>query len=706
MPKPITRFSRTLMSPLLLLVPAVGLAQVDTSNWACESCPFDDGYRAKVEVGGTYVGEDYAGRFGNATGYDDKGGYANVDGEGRYVSDGYQFDWMIEDLGLDSRVVELDGGRQGVFGLHIGYSELPYRRFDTTKTVFSPSTSDTLTLPAAWVAAGVTSNMSALNSSLRRQNISSDRQTVDFGADWQPLKGIRLYADFSRQNRDGIDITGGSSYTQSSLLPRWLDYETDQIDAGIQYRGDRSSLTLAYFASDFTNNNTSLTWDTPFTSSPGTEQLRMAMAPGNEFQQVSLSGAYRASLWDTVIAFSFASGNGEQNEAFLPYTINPNVSASALPRNSLDGDVDTSNYALTITSRPLPKGRIKFAYRFDERDNKTLRSDWDRVVTDLFQSGRAEQNTPYSFERSTISLSGELLVWKDIRISGGGERKELDRDFQEVAEQTIDSGWGQLRWRPLDWLDMRIKGGATERDINRYDESVAVSLGQNPMMRKYNLAYRYRSYGEFVGSITPVDSPVSFSTTVLYADDRYNKSQLGMTDSEEVRVTLDVSWAVSENSSLYLLLGHEAIDALQLGSEQFSVWDWSAKHNDEFDHIGAGFRFRHPEGKYDFRFDYNRGDGESTIDVFSLSGGASRLPDLTSTLDSARIEASYRWTERLEGTLDLRYEQFTLDDFALVSPATIPTVLTLGAQPYDYNVWALGLGIRYRFGGGEITLAD
>jgi hypothetical protein len=225
-------------------------------------------------------------------------------------------------------------------------------------------------------------------------------------------------------------------------------------------------------------------------------------------------------------------------------------------------------------------------------------------------------------------------------------------------------------------------------------------------MRKYNLAYRYRSYGELIASITPLDSPVSFSTTVLYADDRYNKSQLGLTDSEEIRATLDASWAMSANSSMYLMLGYESIDALQLGSEQFSVWDWSARHNDDFNHVGAGFRFRHPEGKYDLRFDYNRGDGESTIDMFSLSGGDSRLPDLSSTLDTARIEASYRWTERLEGTLDLRYEKFTLDDFALVSSATIPTVLTLDAQPYNYNVWALGVGIRYGFGGGEITLVD
>ncbi len=704
--KPATkRFSSTLIAPLVLLTPAIALAQVDTSDWKCESCPFEQGYRADIDAGATYVGEDGAIRFGNATGYDDKGGFVNVDGQGRYVSEDYHLDWMVEDLGLDSRVFEMDGGKQGTFGFHVGYRELPYRRFDTTRTVFNPSTSDTLTLPASWVPAGITTNMPQLSASLRSQTIESDRQVIDAGADWKPAKAFRVYADFRRQNRDGIDITGGSSFTQSTLLPRWIDYETDQIDAGIQYGTDRASLSLAYYGSYFTNQNPSLTWDVPFASS-GLDQFVMAMAPDNDFQQVSLSGAYRLTQWDTVVAFTLASGSGEQDETLLPYTNNPAVNAGALPVSSLNGKVDTSNYALTVTARPLPKGRVKFAYRFDERDNKTLQADWNRVITDFFVSGDIEQNTPYSFERSKVSLSGELVAWKDIRVSAGGERKELKRDFQEVAEQTIDAGWGQARWRPLAWLDLKVKGGAEERDIDRYDESVAVSLGQNPLMRKYNLAYRYRSYGELVASITPVDSPVSLSTTVLYADDRYNKSQLGMTDSEEVRATIDIGWAVSENSSVFLVYGHENIDALQLGSEQFDVYDWSAKHDDTFDHLGAGFHWRQADGKYDIRFDFNRSDGETTVDVFSLSGGESRLPDLTSTMDSARIETAYRWNERVHATLDLRYEKFEVDDYALVSPNTIPTVLTLGAQPYDYSVWALGIGIRYNFGGGDIALAD
>jgi hypothetical protein len=30
----------------------------------------------------------------------------------------------------------------------------------------------------------------------------------------------------------------------------------------------------------------------------------------------------------------------------------------------------------------------------------------------------------------------------------------------------------------------------------------------------------------------------------------------------------------------------------------------------------------------------------------------------------------------------------------------------MGAEPYDYDVYAAGIGIRYSFGDGEITLAE
>ena len=695
MSNPVT--TRSLVVALGIVLPGMTLAEVDTSEWLCESCPFEDGYRASYDVGITAVSDDAA-RFGNATGHDEKGAYAIVDGDGSYAKDAYRLNWTLEDLGLSSRGFELDGGVQGKFGFNIGYREMPFRLFDTTETVFSGS--DDLSLPSAWVNSGSTSGFTQLGASLRAQDIGRDRTMLDLGASWRPVAHIDVYADFRRQTNEGIKIKGGAGFTEATLLPQWFDYETDRIDAGMRYSTSRASIGFAYYGSFFTNNQSSLTWETPFAASPGMEVLRKGTAPSNDFQQFAVSGSYRASTWDTVIAFSLASGRGEQNEPLLSYTINPNVLASPLPVASLNAEIDTSNYALTISSRPLPKGRVRMTYRYDERDNKTLQAAWNRVIVDGFSTSDNEQNTPYGFDRTQLGVSGDYVIWKDIQVSGGFERKELNRDYQEVAEQTTDEGWGQLRWRPLAWLDLRVKGGESERTIDRYDETIAVSLGQNPLMRKYQLAYRYRSYGELIAAISPGESRWSISTTLLYAEDTYNQSSLGMQESTESRATLDLSFALTDNLSAFLLVGWEEIDALQLGSEQFSSSDWSADHEDSFDHFGLGARWQQPEGKFDLQFDYNRAAGSSAILMDSQSNGISQLPDLESTLDSLRVEAGYRWTERLQGFLDLRYESFTVKDWAMVAPDLLPTVLTLGEDPYDYDVWAIGLGVRYSFGGG------
>ena len=694
-----TRSYLPILAAAALVAPGLSHAQVDTSEWVCEYCPFDSGYRADVEVGASYVSDDVA-RFGNGNGHDKKGTEADLSGAGHYSSDGYQLDWQLSDLGIDSRAASIEGGRQGSYEFNLGYRENPYRQFDTTETIFSNSSPGILSVPQGWVPASTTSAMTGLSSSLSMLDIGSDRQIMDVGAGWTPNNRLSMFANYRHKTRDGVDIVAGSSFTQSSLLPRWIDFETDQIDVGVQYSNDRGSLKFAYYASSFSNGNPSLTWDTPYVAGVGAEQLRMAQEPDNDFQQLSLSGAWRASVWNTVLAFSAAVGNGEQNETLLPYTINPNVAADALPVSSLNAKVDTGNYAFTVTSRPTNKIRLKFGYTYDERDNNTAQHDWVRVITDLFDSGDIEQNTPYSFDRSRVKVSGEYRLFGSLRLSAGFDRNELNRDYQEVAEQTEDTGWGQVRWQPLSWLDLRARGGTAERDIDRYDTTVAASLGQNPLLRKYTLAYRYREFGELVATVSMPDKPFSIGVTAFVTDDEYTKSTLGMTESDEQRVTADITWAINDNASTYLMVGQETINAEQLGSELGGDSDWMAQHEDSFNSVGVGFLWRQAEGKFDLKLDYTHGNGETDILVSSQSGGQSLLPDLTSTLESLRLEANYRWSDRWETTVNLRYDSFTADDWALqdVGPDTLPTILTLGADPYDYDVWAVGIGFRYRVG--------
>ena len=698
-----TSITFVVIAAALFASPALS-AETDTSSWKCEFCPFESGHRADYEVGVSSVSGDSA-YFGDASGYDEEGAYLNVDGKGSYLNDGYQMRWTIEDLGLDSRYAEVSGGRQGTYDYHLAYRQIPRHIFDTTDTIFEQASADTLAVPSGWVTAPLTSGFTELNSSLVSQRIESERKSVAFGGRYMLSDRFRISADFRRQNRDGTDVFAGSYFTQSSLLPRPFDYETDEIDFDIRYASDNGFVTLAYYASLFDNSNTELRWDNPFTSSPGAEQAALAQAPDSSFHQVSLSGSYRFAQYRTVVAFSGAVGSIEQDELLLPYTTNSNIVTTPLPQAQLDGEVETTNLAFTVTARPHRRARLKFAYRYDERDNQTSQLLWTRVITDTFDSGEVETNVPYSYERSKLNLSGHFDLFKNIRISGGYDRTTLDRDFQEVAEQTEDSGWGRVRWRPNALIEIIARGGASERDIDRYDETFAESLGQNPLLRKYNLAYRYREFGELTVSASLPERPVSLTFNALYANDDYRQSQLGLIEGDDLRFAADLSWSISDTASMYLNAGFESIESQQAGSEQFSTPDWQTTNSDDFYTAGVGFRVSQIADKFDLQFDYVRSEGTTEIDVSSASGGLSRFPDLESTLDSLRVRLSYRVSERLELALRLRYESFEGEDWGLegVGPAIIPVVLTLGADPYDYDIFIVGLGFRYLIGGADST---
>ncbi len=678
---------------------AAHAAPPDTSDWACEYCPFDDGYRADYAVGVTTVDEDSA-YFGNATGYDEEGTYANLDGDGSYANDGLRLNWLAEDLGLDSRAVAVAGGRQGSYGLALGYRELPRRTFYTTDTVFAQSADDFLALPSGWVNGATTGAMTELDASLVSRNIESDRSVFDLGASFLPSDSWRIWADFRRQEHDGTKIFGGPGFATSALLPMPFDYETDEIDVGVRYTGERGFLALGWYLSEFENTNTALSWEQPFAVDPvlGNDTFASAQAPDNEAHQVSLQAGYSFPEQRTVVSLSAAVGEIEQDESLLPYTVTSSISTSPLPRSSLDGSIDTTNFAFAVSSKAIDKTRIKFSYRYDERDNQTSQDLWNRVITDTFPTLELEANIPYSFERSSLSLSADYDLFDTVRISGGYDRKEIERDFQEVAEQTEDIGWGRLRWQPTPALELDVRGGTSERDIDRFDESALIAFGQNPLMQKYNLAYRYREFADI--ELSFASDTVAVTLETAYADDDYTDSEIGITSGEELRFAADLNWIISENASAYLTAGLEDIESDQAGSELFAAPDWTASHDDDFTTVGIGFQVRNIAENIDLQLDYLRSDGESEIVLDSDISGVSEFPELETQLDYLRFTLTYRRSERLEIDLNLRYQSFEAEDWALegVAPATISDVLSLGALPYDDEVFIVGIGFRYSAG--------
>ena len=105
----------------------------------------------------------------------------------------------------------------------------------------------------------------------------------------------------------------------------------------------------------------------------------------------------------------------------------------------------------------------------------------------------------------------------------------------------------------------------------------------------------------------------------------------------------------------------------------------------------------------DLRIDYTRATGDTEIVVTPPSGGASEFPELESKYDDLRVAADFRFSKKLSCSVELRYQTFETEDWAIegLAPDTARSLLSLGAEPYDEDVIAVAFSIRYAIGVDE-----
>lgn len=697
-----------LMLAIASFVPGVravrAQAAPDTSEWRCSLCPFERGVEAETTTGATYV-SDSAARFGNGNGYNERGGYLLAESRGRFSNEHQRIVWRARELGVDARSLSLDGSRGGALGYRLRYRELPYYLYDSTATVFRPAPGERLALPPGWARAPSTSQMVSLDSSLLPRNIDSGRDTLGLAIRLRPSRQVGVYADYDRQEVDGTTIAGASFIHTASQVPRPVDQFIDEFAAGVRYRMNSGMIEFGYRGSFFDNRLSALSWDDPFTSPSAAGIGTRAEPPDNSYQNVTLRGAFRFPA-ATALTFAVGVGHGEQDEALLPYTTNLQLGTSPLPRATLDGAVDTSHAAVTLSARPWSRLELRASYRYDERDNRTPVAAWNPVITDLFNSAVPENNVAYDFTRDRLDVGADADVSKRLRLSAGYEYTGLDRSAQEVTGQTTNGGWGRARWRIRPGFELSARHGTERRDIDRYDTSLAMELRQNPLLAKYNLAYRFRSYTDVSFMASGSVRPYSLSVSARSADDDYTRSRLGLTNDDERRLAVDVGWTFTPNVSVFASLSDETIDARQLGSEAFAEPDWTAQHEDRFRTLSGGVKLDQVLPRLDLTVDVSVTDGSTEISVVSGSDNGA-FPELVSELDALRLRARYRQSSHLDVLMDLRYERLTTEDWALagVGPATIPELLALGADPFRYRVLVLRAGVTYRWGGQGASTA-
>jgi opacity protein-like surface antigen len=199
--------------------------------------------------------------------------------------------------------------------------------------------------------------------------------------------------------------------------------------------------------------------------------------------------------------------------------------------------------------------------------------------------------------------------------------------------------------------------------------------------------------------------PLSLGASVFYGDDSYNLSTIGATSGLDRRYGVDLTWAMNDKVSLYASAGEEKIDARRQGSQAFGQPDWRFVLEDNFETYGAGLRAR-PLEKLGLDLDYTYAKGTSRTELVGVNGGS--FPVNESEFATLTADVSWAMSERVDLALTWRYESFDSSDWAIegIEPATVGTVLALGADPYDYSVNYVGASVRYYFGPRKLSLPE
>ena len=650
----------------------------DTSKWVCKFCPEPGGWFGNWDLGLIYV-DDPTPKFADYRGLSDDGFYVEASGDTSYRGEnGYFFDFYGRDLGLRSRDIDMRGGKQGSYEIRAEYSEIPRYLGHGTVTPYEGVGTDTLVLPPGWQS-----------EELARAKLKVSRKTYGAGFTLKFAGSWKFDADFQRQKRDGTKTFGGGLFAiNGALFPAPIDYRTNLFNTGLEYNSSRGQLRVEFISSDFDNNYNSVTWDNPIVIGFGDEVSRSALEPDNKFHQISLAGAVRFSRR---VRFSGKVGFGkiEQDDPFLPYTINPAYADLDLPRQSLDGKIDTRmvNIAGRLYIKLADRLDLTAAYKLDERDNRTPRDTYTPVMLEVFTRG-PRTNRPYSYDRSQLKAELRWRPSHKVRVNAGAKKDTLDRTYQEIRKSDENSYWGDVQFNLWTWLDTRLKYEYLTRDTGIHMQQGNYDRAENPLMRKFNMADRDRKRGTVEFNIYPLDR-FSINLSYYVTDDDYDNSEIGLTSGKESSINMDLNYALGEATTLYGFITKDSIKSDISGADSFGAVPWNAFTDDDILTWGVGIKGKIKE-KFTYGFDYlwSRAEG----DILTDSGaGEAPFPTLKTKLRNARFYMDYDLNGRWGLGLDAYREQYDSADWYIdgFGPQDISGLLTMGEISPEYDVWVV-----------------
>ena len=333
--------------------------------------------------------------------------------------------------------------------------------------------------------------------------------------------------------------------------------------------------------------------------------------------------------------------------------------------------------------------------KYDDRDNRSPTDFYTPVITDLVLREETP-NRSYSFKRGQYSAQFSYRTYTSISFNAGAKQKNYQRTLQSVSETKDSTWWGEVSIDNWSAAQLRVRLETSDRDMSPYQQVSDPGLRENILMRKFHLADRNRDRVLIELDLSPSDR-LNAGLSYFVARDRYAESILGLMESDEHSVNLDLGFSVKKNLSLHAFVSLEDYDSDIASAEYGSTAGWTSNTKDRFTTWGFGLTGQLAD-KLAISIDYVSSASRGRIGTDS-GAGESPFPDLTTDLQNANVRLNYQPSKQWGLSLLAEHENYNSSDWQIDSLGNdgINAILTLGPISPNYSVTVFRLLASYTF---------
>ncbi|MBL9200750.1 MAG: MtrB/PioB family outer membrane beta-barrel protein [Opitutaceae bacterium] len=362
-------------------------------------------YSGSIEFG--YIGGDADERSAQFRTYSDPGNDAHLNTFNfklRQPKTGHYVELNGGGAARDDQYYGVEFGRVNDWKVKLYYSEIPHVFTDRYGRIWNGVGSGNLTLLPGLTAGG-TANTAADNAAVLAAALANQNTTLALGRErlgarldvnlWTNWKGYLSYAVEKRNGARPLgSVWGAGGGTAPIEVPEPIEYDTEDILAGLMFADGLTALNVRFSASLFKNNIDTLTFQEPYriappagvTTTPAAgayTQGTLDLTPSNT--AYNLRAEFTRKLPDFHRGYFSAvvsAGEWRQDDNLIPYTSIPVVltnvttnanggwnTVGALSRRSADQKIGTRLADLTLSLNPSDALNVKLKGRFNETKN-------------------------------------------------------------------------------------------------------------------------------------------------------------------------------------------------------------------------------------------------------------------------------------------------------------------------------------------------